>query len=168
MSAATVPVQPRKAPRKDPRPRPVESGRGKTRVVNKGPDRYYVLVATTKNYGYDPVSEYESMGYRRETAEPGGPRLAANLKTPDGEVLQYQDSVLMSISLEEKADLDMFGPDGDTGWSEAAKIEEKIIDKRGAQVDLMRGLSGARGYVGVQAAIEPLRPDLGPAGPYTE
>lgn len=161
MASATVP---QKSPRRDPRPRPVEAGSGKTRLLNKDPSKFYVLVSNT---GHDQIGEYESLGYERVTADPGGPRLAV-VKTRDGEVVTYQDSVLMSISKERKAEIDMFGDDGDGGWNQATKMEERILDRRSAQADLMRGIGGARGYVGVQSQIEPMRPDMGPVGPYTE
>lgn len=160
MSAATA--TPRK--RQDPRPRPVESGKGKTRLLNKDPNRWYVLVA------YEPkhmIGEYKFMGYQIETYEKGGVKLAV-VETREGEAIEYQDSVLMSIDLQKKKEIDMYGPEGDSGWAEATKLEERIIDRRGAQADLMRGISGARGYVGVSSEILPLMPDTGDSGPFME
>lgn len=159
MSAATPARK-----RQDPRPRPVESGKGKTRLLNKDPERWYVLVATSPGY---MVGEYESMGYRVETKEPGGVHLAI-VSSKEGEVIQYQDSVLMSVDLKRKEEIDMLGADGESGWSLATQIESRIIDRRGAQADLMRGIHGARGYVGVQSNISPLMPDMGDAGPFME
>jgi hypothetical protein len=113
------------------------------------------------------IGEYKFMGYQIETYEKGGVKLAV-VESKEGEAIEYQDSVLMSIDLQKKKEIDMYGAEGDSGWSEATKLEERIIDRRGAQADLMRGISGARGYVGVSSEIQPLMPDMGDSGPFME
>lgn len=158
------------AKRRDPKVRPVEAGRGRTGMKNKDPRYHYVLVAPQS------VGEYEFNGYEFVRADAGNERLNG-VTTRDGEIIQFQDCSLMKIPLKNDPDdpermskeqLDKYGPDGETGWNLTDQIEAKIIDKRSAQADLMRGIKGAYGYVGVQSDVQPLRPEYGGATPELE
>lgn len=162
MASATVPAK-KQVLRTDPRPRSHDGAANRSRVRNKDPKRYYGLVG--RNYFH----EYKARGWRVEIAEKGGVECVGS-SSLEGEEIVYNDHYLMSIALKDKELIDMFGdePGEDGGWALADKIEAKILDKRGAQADLMRGIHGARGYVDVRSDIQPLQPDTGPLGPYTE
>lgn len=160
--AAATPVR-KQGPRSDPRPRTHDGAANRSRVRNKDPKRYYGLV------GPNFAGEYKARGWRVEVAEKGGVEVIGS-SSREGDEITFNDLFLMSISLEDKELLDMFGdePGEPGGWALADQIEAKIIDKRGMQADLMRGIKGARGYVGVSSEVQPMMPDKGPLGPYTE
>ncbi len=139
--AATVQQKP--VPRKDPRPRSHDGANTGSRLVNKRPDRHYVLVSPDA----ETLGEYRARGFKVEVAEEGGVRFGVQT-TKFGETLEYKSQVLMSLSLEEKAELDQHGEEGDTGWALADRVENAILDKRQAIRDTMRGLHGR--YVGME------------------
>lgn len=103
------------------------------------------------------ADEYMAMGYEVVHASDGGVRFASR-KPKAGEVITFMDQILLCISKSEKEEMDQYGADGESGWELADEIENRIIDKRGAQRDLMRGLNGA--YTKLVAhdvsALEPL------------
>lgn len=161
-AASSSQQQQRRPTRNDPSPRPADGASDGTRLLNKDPNKHYVFVATSPNY---VIGEYEDRGYQVEVLEEGGVSLSRSRRgSKVGEEIRYRDMVLMSCSKERKAELDQFGEFGNTGWAKADRIEEKIIDKRSAQADLMRGIRGARGYVGVSHEVGPLVPDTGNGG----
>lgn len=147
--------------RRDPAERPVEFGRGRTKLLNQDPDKHYVLVPPTPRY---VMSEYLAMGYEVETAENGGVKING-IRTAEGQPLEYEDCVLMSIpkranpmdpDAPSKERIDQVGPYGDTGWQLTQKIEDRIINKKSTQEDLMRGIKGGRGYVDFESDTKPL------------
>lgn len=162
MASATVPVR-KNIPRSDPRPRSHDGAANRSRVQNKDPKRYYGLV------GRNFLGEYKARGWRVEVSEKGGVSVVGG-SSEEGQEITYQDLFLMSITHKGKDLIDQFGeePGEPGGWALTDLVESKIIDKRGAQADLMRGIHGARGYVSVQHDVQPLAPDVGPLGPYTE
>lgn len=144
--------------RKDPEfDRPVEFGTGMTSLLNRDPDRHYVLVAP---FPRREIQKYFSMGYEIETAEAGGVRLNG-VRTKEGENIEFEDCVLMSIPLRanpadpdapSKEKIDRVGPYGDAGWALSDKWEKRIINKQSVQEDLMRGFKGGR-YVNFESEI---------------
>jgi len=149
MASATLPGT--KARRKDPRGRTHDGANTGNKLLNRRPDMYYVAVSKDG----EAIGQYEGMGYAIERYEEGGPRFS--LRTVKiGEPIEYRGTVLMSIAQETKDWIDQYGDDGESGWAMADKLEDKILDKSGAQKDLMRGLHG--GYVKVIHEVEPLRP----------
>ena len=147
MASATLPKKP--VPRKDPRPRTHDGANTGVKLINRDPAMWYVGVAKG-----DAIEEYLNRGYDFVREEEGGVRFSVGKTSKNGEPIEYKGHVLMAISLEAKAYIDEYGEDGETGWAEASKLEEAIVDKRGAQRDLMRGLHG--GYVRLQHEVQDL------------
>lgn len=154
------------AKRRDPAERPVEFGRGRTQLLNRDPDKHYVLVPPTPR---TVMSEYLAMGYEVETAENGGVRING-IRTAEGQPLEYEDCVLLSIPLRanpldpdapSKERIDQVGPYGDSGWQLTNRIEERIINKKSTQEDLMRGIKGGRGYVDFESDTKALTSGIG-------
>lgn len=135
MAAAAIPKK--AVPRKDPRPRSHDGASKGTGLINARPDMKYVGAAR----GTGAVEEYLNRGYEVVIAEEGGPRFSRKTSKL-GDPIEYNGHVLMCISRESADWIDQYGEDGESGWAEADKIEAHIIDKRGMQKDLMRGLHG--------------------------
>lgn len=150
MASAALPAK-KSVPRKDPRGRTHDGANTGVKLINRNPDRVYVGAAQ----GTGAVDEYLGRGYEIERYEEGGVRFSVKTAKP-GDAIEYKGHVLMSISKEARDYIDQYGEDGESGWAEADKVEAKIIDKRGAQRDLMRGLHG--GYVGVEHDVGALEP----------
>jgi len=150
MASASVPA---KTPRSDPRPRTHDGANKGVGLSNARPDRHYVGVDQHGN----AVSDYESRGYEVEIAEEAGVRW--NRRTCKlGEPLEYMGHVLMSIDINEHKRIEREGDHGDGGQELADRIESAILDKSGAQRDLMRGLSG--GYVRLENDVKPMVAEL--------
>jgi hypothetical protein len=114
--------------RKDP-PRRTRDPR-KLRVVNGNPDYHYVLVK--KNGDEFAQDFYESLGYTPVNDEENGPHLsiARPSQRRRGHPISYVDTVLMCIHKDEKAAIDEYGLDGESGMSTADDIQ-KLIRERG-------------------------------------
>lgn len=131
MSAAT-PV------RKDPKPRVYNGEVRGPKLLNRDPKKAYVYVnpADPDAYGL-----YQSMGYEVERQTEAGVKLAIGATSKNGEAIAYQGQILMSVSLERKAEIDQFGPEGDTGTAWADQLESRFVDKDRLAGDLMRGVN---------------------------
>lgn len=134
-------------------------GYGPWRVTNKDPEMHYVLVdKTNRDLG---VSYYESLGYEIVRATREGPSLSGGKTTrKESDVIEHRDLVLMQISKEDLAELEKYGPDGNSGQAFADLLEKQILDKRGG-MDPLRGLSGVMGkhgpYLRVQKMVEAMQ-----------
>lgn len=146
MASASVPA---KTPRRDPRPRTHDGANKGVGLINARPDRHYVGV---DQHG-GAVGDYQARGYEIEVAEEAGVRWSRRT-CKLGEPLEYMGHVLMSIDIEEYQDIVQHGEHGEGGQKMADQIEAAILDKSGAQRDLMRGLNG--GYIRMEHKIEPL------------
>lgn len=123
-------------------------------LEGKEPGRHYVGVhylhkATDGGVRDDDdtlVAEYEARGYRVETAHPAGKGLRFKFghKTPDGQPMCRRGHVIMSISAEDKAELDQFGEDGNGGFERANQIERDIYGERGRNLGRQLAAEGGR------------------------
>jgi hypothetical protein len=128
--------------RKDPAVRHHDGGSTWAKVLNKKEDRHYVLVnmnSSDMGPGY-----YKEIGYRVEVADKDGPRLAGGTTVKDGEEITMRGMLLMSCDMERYREIQRSGPDGNTGWDDAERVERKIIDKERGGIDKLRGLHGRR------------------------
>lgn len=137
--------------RSDPRPRPHDGAASWTRLRNQDPSKHYVYVSLGDP---DALAQYEYLGYERELLDADGVQPAVGKTCKPGDVIEMRGHVLMSISREDRARIDQEGPDGQTGWALADRIENAILDKRGAIKDTMRGLHGR--YVGMEHDVQGL------------
>ena len=89
------------------------------------PERHYVMASgedgAGQNYQY-----YEMLGYRLERKTKAGVQIIQGQKVKEGDLLRFWDLVLMSCSKERKAEIDEFGPHGNTGRNLAKRIQKKI------------------------------------------
>ncbi len=125
-------------------------------LENKDPTRWYVYAnGATTNVG--GVQWYKILGYRVEKLEPGGVQPRGGATCEVGEPITVMGNVLMSCSMERKAELDAVGYDGVSGQSAVDEIESRIIDPDGG-VDESRGLYGQRGrYFSVHNETKPVQ-----------
>jgi len=107
-------------------------------MVNKRPDRHYVLV-----YTGDPeaMATYPALGFVPEAYEAGGVQPAGGWTGKAGDNIVVRDHILMSISMEDWQQIQQYGPDGQTGYDLHDRIEEQIISRRGEH-DPIRGANG--------------------------
>jgi hypothetical protein len=147
--------------RKDPRRRPHTGAIPWLDLEGRDPNRHYVGVKAQRE-GQDEdtlVAEYEARGYRIEKAGQGGLKFKFNHQTPVGKPLQRQGHVIMSIGADEKAVLDEFGENGNTGMELAREIEALIYDNGGRgqgksvarESGVTEGRPSAYQYLGVES-----------------
>lgn len=140
--------------RTDPRRRPTSGAIPWLELSGKDPGRHYVGVQykqkrTDGSLDDDDdtlVAEYESRGYRIETAgeEGKGLRFKFAHKTPKGQPMCRRGHVFMSIGPEEKAELDKYGEDGNGGTERADQIERDIYGDRGRNLGRQLAAEGGR------------------------
>jgi hypothetical protein len=94
-------------------------------LSNPEPGRAYVFANAEDGVGQN-YQYYEMLGYRMERKTKGGVQVVQGQKVKEGEPLRFWDQVLMSCSEERKAEIDEFGPHGNTGRRLAKRIQEKI------------------------------------------
>lgn len=129
----------RQPARSDPRPRHHDGAANWTRLQDQDSEKHYVYVSLGD---IDALAEYPAIGYEREVLTEGGVKPSKGATCKMGEPIEMRGHVLMSISMEEKRRIDQEGPDGNSGWAYADRIDERILDKRGAVRDTLRGLHG--------------------------
>lgn len=107
------------------------------RLKNKDPGRHYVFVY--KGSALMGPEYYESIGYEVEFFREGG--VSPMGKNDPGSVIERRGHVLMSCTKERQREIDMFGPDGNSGQDFYNQLEKKMIHERGGQ-DALRGIQG--------------------------
>lgn len=114
-----------------------------TALQHQDPEKNYVWASLTNPIqGIPAVDYYENIGYDVELHKPGGVvsglgRTARERK--QGQRIEQYGCVLMSCSLERKAEIDQFGADGDGGQQAADRLEDRYLKKGGR--DLLRGMN---------------------------
>lgn len=126
--------------RHDPRARPVDGVAAWARVENKRSDRRYVLVYVADT---NSMANYEAAGWEPELWREDGPYFAGTRSRRGelGKEMVVRGYLLMSVSDERYREIQEFGPDGDTGYELARRVERRIIDRR-TENDPIRGDNG--------------------------
>lgn len=139
--------------RKDPKSRPTDGART-AGVRNANPERVYVLVS--KNDTLQGPEFYEDMGYEYvRQADPE--RMAGSRNRGEStDTVEYRGHVLMWISKQEHMRIVREGPYGDTGQKYADQIENRIVDKKSAARDSLRGLGANHGLSVVNETERPV------------
>jgi hypothetical protein len=120
--------------RKDPKPRHLDGSAVWGLLKNRDPDKHYVYV----NKGdAESFATYDAAGYEIETLTQMGVRPAGGKTGKLGEAIEVRGMVLMSISKDRFNEIEQFGVDGNSGQSEADRLEQMILDRRG--FDPLRG-----------------------------
>lgn len=134
---------PQKTERVDPPRKTAGTVLRATALTNKDINRHYVWASLTNEIqGIAAVDYYEAIGYDVELHKPNG--VVSGLgrtsrEKKQGQRIEQYGCVLMSCSLERKAEIDQFGADGDGGQQAASDLEERYLKKGGR--DLLRGMN---------------------------
>lgn len=149
--AQRVPVK--AGTRKDPAPQPV-IGFDPMKIVisNQDPDKTYILAYQAQIHG-SGATYYEALGYDVELRREGGPMIMG-AKCKMGEPIEYLGHVLMSVSNERRAEIELHGVGGGGGQLRADQVEDMMIDKR-FQRDTFRGGMVERRFRNVGHGIQP-------------
>lgn len=147
---------PQKTERVDPPRKTAGTVLRATALDNQDPNKHYVWASLTNEIqGVPAVDYYEAIGYEIEKHKPGGVvsglgRTARERK--QGQNIEQYGCVLMSCSLERKAEIDQFGANGDGGQEAASELEDKYLKKGGR--DLLRGMNPNNTYVSLRVGRE--------------
>ena len=131
------------AKRKDPVRRHADGAHNVATLRGADPKRKYVLVNLSD---LDALGTYEENGYVREVSSPDGVRLFGMRTTvKPGEVITFRGHVLMSIDKKSADEIRLRGAPGmGQGTEPWDRLEKRLLDKRGAARDMLRGIGGAR------------------------
>ncbi len=104
-------------------------------LQRRDPSKFYVYVNKA-----DPeaVANYEHLGYEVEVLTKDGVRPVGGRTVQEGQPIEVRGLILYSISMEKHAEIELHGPDGDTGQAGADEIEARIVDRNG-RMDPLRG-----------------------------
>ncbi len=151
MAASQVAVETGRV-RKDPRPRHLSGGQPQLRdgtpawlrLKNKDETRKYVFVYLAGS-GSNSVEYYESLGYVGEKYKgPDGLNFVGGRTARKiGEDLTFRGMLVMSCDAETAAEIELNGPDGQTGQTTADTYENLIYKKKTG----LRGEAFAKGTV---------------------
>jgi hypothetical protein len=134
--------------RADPHPRFFSTPLAFNRIENAMPDRHYVWA--NKGCPYTGVRKYLSMGYQVETHRRGGPKIAGMSDQQnvalDGQEMEFEGSVLMSIEKERREAIEQYGENYDPndnlslgGIERAEMLQERITARDTIPNDNLRG-----------------------------
>lgn len=120
-----------------------------TSLSNQDINKHYVWASLTNEIqGIPAVDYYEATGYDVEVHKPNGVVSGLGRTTREkkmGQRIEQYGCVLMSCSIERKAEIDQFGVDGDGGQQAASALEDKYLKKGGR--DLIRGMDPNSPYM---------------------
>ena len=121
--------------RKDPKPRHLDGSAVWSRLKNEDPNKRYVFV----NKGdVEALAEYECAGYEVEVLTEHGVRPMGGRTGKVGEPVEVRGMILHSVSRGRFDEIQMHGMNGNAGQTEADRIEQQIVAKRG--FDPLRGM----------------------------
>lgn len=129
--------------RKDPKPRHTDGAAPWAKLKNRDERLHYTYVYAGDGVDHGP-DYYRSIGYEPVEYSADGVAPVAGVTGNPGDQIEMRGHVLMACTLERKAEIDQYGPDGVSGQELADEIEEVMIDNRGG-LDHLRGLHGPRG-----------------------
>lgn len=130
------------AQRKDPVRRHADGANNTATLRGADPRRKYVLVNLSDT---DALGTYEENGYVREVSSKDGPRLFGMRTTiKPGDVITFRGHVLMSIDKKAAEEIRLRGAPGmGRGTQPWDELEKRLLDRRGAMRDMLRGIGGA-------------------------
>jgi hypothetical protein len=129
--------------RKDPVRRHADGAHNVATLKGADPKRKYVLVNLSD---LDALGTYEENGYVREVSSQDGVRLFGMRTTiKPGEVITYRGHVLMSVDKKTADEIRLRGAPGmGQGTEPWDRLEKRLLDRRSATKDMLRGIGGAR------------------------
>ena len=136
------------SPRRDPAHRHVDGSSPWNRIRNKPANMRLCWVSKAC------FDDYCAIGYDVIRSSKGGPEpLGARVTQKEGEPIEMQGNLLMGMPQERWEEIERYGVYGDTGQEEVDQIE-KLIIKRDAAQDLLRGIPGLRGRKSGDSVLE--------------
>ena len=122
--------------RKDPAPRPINSGSPYFELSNADPERRYVWVF--KAAAEMGVDYYEGLGYEPVQYTPGGVKSRVGKALKPGDYVESRGHVLMQTTKERAQEIYEFGEDGVSGQRAADEIERRMFQTKKAIAELAR------------------------------
>jgi len=122
--------------RKDPTPRPINSGSPYFELTNPDPDRRYVWVY--KGAQEMGVDYYEGLGYEPVQYVAGGVKSRVGKTFKSGDYVESRGHVLMQTTKARAQEIFEVGEDGASGQQAADVIERRMFQTKKAIADLSR------------------------------
>lgn len=126
--------------RKDPKPKPVNSGSPYFDLVNEDPSVKYTWVyKAAPEMGVDYYRD--AMGYEPVQFTPGGVKPRVGKILEPGQYIEAMGHILMFCSKERAKEIEETGVDGQSGQQYADLIERKMRNSQKGIADLSRNIS---------------------------
>lgn len=126
--------------RKDPKPKPVNSGSPYFDLVNEDPSVKYTWVyKSAPEMGVDYYRD--AMGYEPVQFTPGGVKPRVGKILEPGQYIEAMGHILMFCSKERAQEIEETGVDGQSGQQYADLIERKMRNSQKGIADLSRNIS---------------------------
>ena len=126
--------------RKDPKPKPVNSGSPYFDLVNEDPSVKYTWVyKAAPEMGVDYYRD--AMGYEPVQFTPGGVKPRVGKILEQGQYIESMGHILMFCSKERAKEIEETGVDGQSGQQYADLIERKMRNSQKGIADLSRNIS---------------------------
>lgn len=126
--------------RKDPKPKPVNSGSPYFDLVNEDPSVKYTWVyKAAPEMGVDYYRD--AMGYEPVQFTPGGVKPRVGKILEQGQYIEAMGHILMFCSKERAKEIEETGVDGQSGQQYADLIERKMRNSQKGIADLSRNIS---------------------------
>lgn len=126
--------------RKDPKPKPVNSGSPYFDLVNEDPSVKYTWVyKAAPEMGVDYYRD--AMGYEPVQFTPGGVKPRVGKILEPGQYIEAMGHILMFCSKERAQEIEETGVDGQSGQQYADLIERKMRNSQKGIADLSRNIS---------------------------
>ncbi len=126
--------------RKDPKPKPVNSGSPYFDLVNEDPSVKYTWVyKAAPEMGVDYYRD--AMGYEPVQLTPGGVKPRVGKILEQGQYIEAMGHILMFCSKERAKEIEETGVDGQSGQQYADLIERKMRNSQKGIADLSRNIS---------------------------
>ncbi len=124
------------AVRKDPAPRPINSGSPYFELTNPDPERRYVWVyKAAEEHG---VEYYEGIGYEPVLYREGCVKARVGKSLKVGQQVESRGHILMQTTAERAKEIFEYGDDGQSGQRAADEIERRMFQTKKAIADLSR------------------------------
>lgn len=142
-----------RAVRKDPRRSHIDgmreghlSGDGYRPIGSNGGKDEYHYVYVNKATRLHGVEYYRMLGYRHVTKDDGVSITGRGSDEGNSTDLEFYGMALMCCPRERYEEIVQYGPGGDTGLANTARIEKQIIRRQSLGRDSLRGMGDGGGF----------------------
>ncbi len=135
-----------KPPRRDPKPRMIDTSQTTNTLVNKEPGVSYLFCPNGPLMQQYEMRGYKVVHFKRDGVRPRG---ALNLK--EGEAICIEGAYLLQIKNEDLAQIEEYGADNASGQDILDELDKQILDENTFARDELRGIQGVlHGVIGVE------------------